>query len=247
MKTRKMNVDEKITYTYLCNFYGEKKTIFEPDGNCPPDFLVDSNIAIEVRRLNENYFSIENVEGLEIKASGIYNSFVTILRSFDTAYSGQTYCVSIGFQRPIITKQSITKKLIKNALNEFLISPQKLLPHVISIDEQMEIRIYVNSPKEGKVFVPAGEEDDDSGGEPISIYTKNIKHCISEKSHKISKFKNKYFEWWLILVDNIFFDPGNSEISQIIKNIPNTGNFSKILIIDILGKNVIGEIHGPNR
>src|SRR2546426_401166 len=39
--------------------------VYEPDGNVPPDFLVNGRIAVEVRRLNENVETDEGHRGLE--------------------------------------------------------------------------------------------------------------------------------------------------------------------------------------
>ena len=39
--------------------------VYEPDGNVPPDFAIDGSIAVEVRRLNQNYEEPDGAEGLE--------------------------------------------------------------------------------------------------------------------------------------------------------------------------------------
>ena len=39
---------------------------YEPDGNIPPDFGLNADIGVEVRRLNENVFSGTKGEGLEL-------------------------------------------------------------------------------------------------------------------------------------------------------------------------------------
>ena len=39
---------------------------FEPDGNVPPDFLVDERIAVEARRLNQNELLGNGYRGLEV-------------------------------------------------------------------------------------------------------------------------------------------------------------------------------------
>jgi hypothetical protein len=48
-----MKRDEKKAREYLESL-GFKQIIYEPDGNIPPDFLVESSIAIEVRCLNQH-------------------------------------------------------------------------------------------------------------------------------------------------------------------------------------------------
>ena len=59
-----MNRDESIAETFLKSL-GLGTVTYEPDGNISPDFLLDSRIAIEVRRLNENVNVGGQVRGLE--------------------------------------------------------------------------------------------------------------------------------------------------------------------------------------
>jgi len=40
--------------------------VYEPDGNTPPDFLVNGTIAVEVRRLNQNEIIESGHRGLEV-------------------------------------------------------------------------------------------------------------------------------------------------------------------------------------
>lgn len=48
-----MNTDEKIAFRYLQS-QGFNSIDFEPNGNStPPDFVIEGNIAIEVRRMNK--------------------------------------------------------------------------------------------------------------------------------------------------------------------------------------------------
>jgi hypothetical protein len=59
-----MNESEKSVYEYLTS-QGLGTVVYEPDGNVPPDFLVDGRIAVEVRRLNQNEETTEGHRGLE--------------------------------------------------------------------------------------------------------------------------------------------------------------------------------------
>jgi len=51
-----MDSSETLAKEYL-RFLGYTDIIYEPDGNIPPDFLVNGRIAVEVRRLNQNLLS----------------------------------------------------------------------------------------------------------------------------------------------------------------------------------------------
>jgi hypothetical protein len=59
-----VDASEVLADAYLrhCGYTDVK---YEPDGNIPPDFLVNGRIAIEVRRLNQNYVAPEGNKGLE--------------------------------------------------------------------------------------------------------------------------------------------------------------------------------------
>jgi len=48
-----MDSSERIVYQYL-SYQGFSDVAYEPDGNVPPDFLLNGRIAVEVRRLNQN-------------------------------------------------------------------------------------------------------------------------------------------------------------------------------------------------
>jgi len=59
-----MNNDEQIALKCLNNL---DYTIieYEPNGNVPPDFLLDKKIAVEVRRLNQQKLFNGKYRGLE--------------------------------------------------------------------------------------------------------------------------------------------------------------------------------------
>ena len=47
-----MDSSERIAYQYLSH-QGFSDVAYEPDGNVPPDFLLNGRIAVEVRRLRK--------------------------------------------------------------------------------------------------------------------------------------------------------------------------------------------------
>ena len=76
-----MNNDEKRVQEYLIS-KGFNNIIFEPDGNVPPDFVVNTNIAIEARRLNPIFNNGNINEPLDYlshklvtKIKGIFNGY----------------------------------------------------------------------------------------------------------------------------------------------------------------------------
>jgi hypothetical protein len=76
-----MNIDESIVFNFLQRNYGSN-VVYEPDGSRPPDFLLNSKIAIEARRLNQQFFSKNKTEGLETLSYQIYGALNDVLLSF---------------------------------------------------------------------------------------------------------------------------------------------------------------------
>ena len=64
LETTRIKKSEQWAYEYLVD-RGFADLIYEPDGNVPPDFLIDGYIAVEARRLNQNEESTGGYRGLE--------------------------------------------------------------------------------------------------------------------------------------------------------------------------------------
>ena len=81
----KMNREEKIAKVYLKSL-GFKNVVFEPDGNIPPDFSIDGRIAVEVRRLNQNFFTKDEAQGLKEARIPLFRLLQSSLSEFDSHY-----------------------------------------------------------------------------------------------------------------------------------------------------------------
>ena len=82
-----MDVTERQVFEYLSS-KGFKNIAYEPDGNVPPDFLVDGRIAVEVRRLNEHDDFETDPRGLEEVAIPLNAKFLRLLASFGPPTDG---------------------------------------------------------------------------------------------------------------------------------------------------------------
>src|SRR4030065_784423 len=197
-----MNLDEERVFKYLKAHFGEN-VVFEPDGKVPPDFLVDSMYAVEARRLNQNFFDKEKSEGLEQLSFPIFDVFKSVLKSFDSLYQGNNYWVAIDFERPLSMSMRQAKKDMEVSLRSFLTYEVRDFPHTLSVSENIDFTIFLSQPISGRVFRTAGSLDLDAGGCVIPMYTGNLRHCINEKSSKVTDYLPKYREWWLYLVDHM--------------------------------------------
>ena len=78
-----------------------EKTIFEPDGNVAPDFLVNDIIAVEVRRLNQNENTTGEMRGLEESSIPLSKGIEKILEKFNDSETDHSWFVGFKFFRPI--------------------------------------------------------------------------------------------------------------------------------------------------
>src|SRR5689334_14040697 len=95
-----MDGSEQVACAYLADL-GIGKVVYEPDGNVPPDFLVDGRIAVEVRRLNQNESTNSGFRGLEEVAIPLQMRIRKLLASLGPAKTGVTWYVHYTFQRPL--------------------------------------------------------------------------------------------------------------------------------------------------
>lgn len=186
---RKMNREEHIAETYLKSLSLGDVT-FEPDGNIPPDFSLNKEIAIEVRRLNQHYFSNGKTQGLENVRMPLFDFLNTTLRKFDADYQGNSYWVSVRFHRPIGKLSDIKKEIIRT-LTSFLNMPPQL-PCNLQVTSNIRFNVFSSQPVEGRVFRFAGGSDRESGGFVLSEFTKNFKYCVEEKTRLTKKYRDKY-------------------------------------------------------
>jgi len=197
-----MNDDEKCAEQYLIE-HGFTSVIFEPDGNIPPDFLVDQQIAVEVRRLNQHYHGVGDRRGLEEDSIPLEDAINSILPEFDSYYSGSSFFVSLKLRRPLPKIKEI-KDVVRQTLTEFLLAPSDK-PIELLKSRNLSIKIFMGHPIANRVFLLAGNIDLDDGGFLIPEMVENIRICIDEKATKIASHHIKYSRWWLALIDHIGF------------------------------------------
>ena len=225
-----MKEEEAVVHNYLNEKY-PAQVVFEPDGNVPPDFCLGNKIAIEVRRLNQNFFYEDTVEGLEELEISLLRAFREVLASFGMQENRTSYYVGIFFHRPIKLSIYEFKKLIKKELQTLIQSSVSTVPEKLQISDKIMLIFLQRKTDNGNVFRCMGNVDIDAGGQIPQMYATNIQYCIKEKSIKIKQHKKRYNEWWLVLVDNMRWDLDRNDINEITYSITSLGLFERLSII----------------
>ena len=229
-----MNAAELIAEKYLQHI-GHEVVEFEPDGNVTPDFLVNKRVAVEVRRLNQNYEDTSGyTRGLEETAIPLVQKFERLLKSLGPSTDGETWFAAIDFSRPVEPWSTLRSKL-QVVLNDFRLDPSRK-QRVVQVSESVELDLIRASKDHGYTFIRGGYSDGDSGGWVMSEVERNLRICIADKEKKITPHRHKYPEWWLLLVDHI--DYGMEEEDRILFKesvMPNIQHsFNKIIFVNPL-------------
>lgn len=225
-----MDATENLVEKYL-KHRGYVDIVYEPDGNIPPDFLVDGHIAIEVRRLNQNHFVGMEAKGLEEVAISLWHKVKGLLASMGSPIKNESWFVHFRFSRPVEPWRSLEPKLRKG-LDTFmssLIQDRK----IIAIGQGFEIEVYCRtSTPRSTMFVLSGCTDEESGGWLLGEMETNIRYCANEKARKISKVQSKYPQWWLALVDHIGYGLDDFDREMFRDQVSIVHTWDKIILID---------------
>jgi hypothetical protein len=234
-----MKPEEIVAEKYLRRTYGENLTYEPLGGNTSPDFSINDIYAVEVRRLNQQFFDGEDIEGLENLSSNIYKPFIEVLNKFNSQYLGKSYAVDIEFKRPFTKNMKETKMDMHSALETFL-RTETPLPCALEVNEKIKFHIDMIEPINNRVFLMASESDLDWLVHDASII-KNIQYCITQKSLKAKQYKSLYKECWLCLVDQVVLEEGY-RIESIKSAISDLGEFNKVVIINYTGEHRLLDI-----
>lgn len=234
-----MKKEEEIAKEYL-ELQGFGNPIFEPDGKVPPDFVFfPQQKAIEVRRLNrfliaDNHITEENIY------IPFHKKIVTAQKLLNSQVFDKSYLIFIDFSLPIPFPLPIisAKEISKNVISIIQLQGKKL-PYIWKISDGLSL-IISELPKKGKqnFYLGSGEIDTRN---VQSLYIESLKWCIIDKSNKIKKYKQKYLEWQLLLVDTMRWNLDTFDIDMIKTSITDLGLFDSLIVINFEAKFIFGK------
>src|SRR6202012_3515923 len=146
------------------------------------------DVAIEVRRLNQNRQTLDGYEGLESGQAGILRYVQKLLPTYGPPKDGQGWWVFLTFWRPIDGKA--IKRDLPKALAAFHAAPH-LAGLDINITRTFELKIHAAGITVPHHFMLGGYSDHDEGGFVASEIIRNLNICIAEKAAKIAPYKER--------------------------------------------------------
>jgi hypothetical protein len=216
--------EEKVVIDSL-SIQGYKNLEHEPDGNIPPDILINNKIAVEVRRLNQKEKLGKGIEQDNYRLHSIIND---VLKSESNLDHKNSVFISHRFKRPIPSKKKIISNL-KSLLADY--KAAGTLTSKDNLEDSISFELFESNTTLKNEFEIAIVSDSDSGGFTVPLIIENIKLAIIEKEGKISKIKDKYPEWWLALVDTVGYGIRPDELETIKQHLRVKTTFKRLLII----------------
>jgi hypothetical protein len=195
-----MNRDERYVEEYLRSL-NAGSVVFEPDGNSPPDFLVDGQIAVESRRLNQHRIVDGRARGLEEDSIPIRQSILRMLARFGAGGIDRSWWFSYNFRRPI-SPWPLIRRAIEARLTEFIAAPPE---HEVQlqVEPRFTVTLTPSSERLDQTFMLGACSDIDAGGWIVAEIVKNLETYVPEKTRKTQGYRDKYPTWWLVFVDYI--------------------------------------------
>lgn len=224
-----MNLDEEIARQHL-EHLGFRNVVHEPDGNIPPDYLVDGKIAVEVRRLNQHIKTGNRSIGLEEEAIPFVDGMEKIIDSIATP-EPSTWFVHLSFQRPIPRLATIRDDVVQACMNA---AKDDCYHQATRLPPNINLRFTKASSFLGSSFALGAVSDHDEGGLVYDLLTRNIDYCILDKTKKTEKHKSRYEKWWLVLVDHIDYCLSTDELVSLKASRQKTPSWEKILLVSAI-------------
>ena len=227
-----MDLSESLANEHLLH-RGFRNIVFEPDGNVPPDFLVDKRIAIEVRRLNQNELTKSGFRGREESVIPFETKVAKLIASLGYSDFGVSWFVFHTLKGPVPVWAKFEPKLRKY-LVEFKNDLRNQIAQTVEIGDAVEIRMLRASEPRTAFFLLGGFSDHKSGGWVLAETQKNLRICISEKTAKVARVRYRYPEWWLIFVDYIGYGVDDCDQEQFRKHLNVKHNWDKVVLLNPL-------------
>lgn len=235
-----MDDTERFADEYLRSL-GYTDVVFEPDGNQPPDFLVEGAIAVEVRRFNQFFqTACGSKEPLEAVAEPVVNRVEAILTGFGPSADGKSWFVHVALTRPVASSRLLTRA-VKGAFRAFLDAPGRTAC-TFRVAEGLELDFKEARTPQPHAFMLGGVSDYDAGGFILGETIESLKVVVPEKQEKVAPYRDRYPEWWLVLVNFLSYRLSENDLDELRSSPSVPHNFDKVVLVNPLDTSVGDEI-----
>jgi len=204
---------------------------WEPFGNVCPDFLVAGSVAVEARRLNQNFVHRDgSIEGIESVERSLVEWLQRELPKIGAPTGDTSWSIFLQWRRPLPKLTPLRKDIVRR-LKAIETDPPGPV-HIIDIDPGLRLELRRAEWRYESRFILGAVDDRDRGGFIVSEALRNVQLCIDEKSRKSASTRHRFREWWLVLVDTTGLGIGRRDWLEIRGlNALAKGEWSKVVIL----------------
>lgn len=235
-----MNREEQVVEEYLGS-EGYTDIEFEPDGNVPPDFVLGGSVAVEVRRLNQQYETEVGPKGLEEDEVPILMAVRRALASLGPPTDSHSWFVGYRLRRPVASSRQVRER-VRAYLQSWV--PEATRDYQ-EVAKGITVRVIPAAHAYEQKFALGWTSDWDSGGWVISEIVRNMRLCVEEKTRKVKPHISRYSEWWLALVDYIGYGLNELDRGQLRGQIIVTEPWSRIIVVNPLSPHRSFDANAP--
>ena len=218
-----MKPEEKVAERFLSE-QNLGTIIYEPKGQRTPDFSINNEIGVEVRRLNK-YQTATPLEKLQFD---IIPKLESLFKSYYERSHTKSYFIMIDFKRPLKATKNVLGQ-VKSILDNHSEDMEGTCEYEVS--DNLTIAIIPSTERFDHKFVFGSSTDSDRAGFTISDIIDSLNIIVPEKARIVEPHINDFKKWWLILVDHIGYVPVEIEMENLRKNFSLTHPFERIYLI----------------
>lgn len=228
-----MNREEALAERYLSQL-GIGTVAYEPDGNIPPDFVVGSRIAIEVSRMTQRVNERGALRSLEELEIPLCERVVKLLAECGPRHGETSWFFMYDYSRPLVD-WSVLARQLRRWLAEFRQEPHNSYQNV-RIADSFSFDLHPASDAFDSHYELGGYTDDDSGGWVLPIFEEGLEFCIRTKARKVARLRDRYAEWWLVLVDHVTYGLSDRNREEILARVRPGYGWQRVIILNALSE-----------
>ncbi|MGQ3003471.1 MAG: hypothetical protein ACT6UH_07105 [Hydrogenophaga sp.] len=223
-----MDAAEKLAHEFLVE-EGRSSICYEPNGTSTyPDFSVEGNVAVEVRRLDQHHLNDGVAEDLQDAAYRVRHRMEKLCEELGEG-DGTSWFVCYRFSRPVPPWKVLIPKL-KAAMLDFKALNFKT-NRLLYEDSHFELEVIAASDRLASFFRLGGMLDKQSGGFVVAEFIQNIERCAVEKAKKRARCPVDYMESWLVLVNTTGMKLDARDRAQLMENIKRPPQWDRVVIL----------------
>lgn len=233
-----MKLSEGLARDYLVA-RGYRDIAYEPDGNSPPDFVIERQIAVEVTQLDQ----LERSSSRSAYETGrpLIDRVCKVLRGIEGPEEG-TRWLTLRYRRPLPPAEQVRRGT--EAFAKQVVGGEAPIGAVHPIGENLELEYRLFTEGSGDPIRVGTVIDEDLGGFLAGELRRSLDSAIRKKSAKTARYRWRYEEWWLILIDFVSYGLPRSDQREQLLMPPLMHDWNRVVIVNPLDINQYLELDG---